>query len=1215
MPRRADGTWEDKDGNVVYRTDPNDSGVDRSKATFRDGFWIDNSTGEKIPNKNDMPGRVPGTKAGAPGSTVWPDGTPVTPEEHAEINKQASGTPTDPGWLDVVLGVASGGLGTVASAASGKWAGNPPGVSDGTEPSPGAPNYHVTGSADPSGATNNLLPATAPGAELPTTQADEDRKRMAAYLAQLQGQAATGSGAWEGQLARSTQQGSAAASALGQSAAGLDPMAMKRNIGNSTAGVEQRAAGQAETLREQTKQQAQQQLSDINAAQASLDAQQAAEQAAARQGRQEANKAITDEANRINANIYNGYVQAMGTVASMGSGIKAPVAASDGGTVPGKAKVFGDDSANDTVPAMLSPGEIVLPRSVTQSGNPEAAAAAFVQAVKEHHGHHFDGGGKVPDDPWATKPDTSASDALPVLANDPTAAGGTSTGQGYVFGITTPQEAASVRNGGLLDTTAYDASRTANLGSTQAFLDAYAGRGPSVAPQAMQAATDANIAGALSAQTGARGAGRGAAAGLIGGQAAEELSSAGGKAASTAANEAARGGQSYAAAIQRQRQMDLAFALARQQAAWRNSMMNAGIGLQNQAAIRGIIGGAGQAFAAGAGALEKRLKALDAEANANLGTADSSGSDPWETNDPWTQDVSDEGDWGSDSGSDSGGDSPSWASDSDTAYAAHGGEIRARDKAFTRACGFADGGDVPYPGFRGVVEAGETPEQAAARLGYVYSPFGARTPPGFRGVAQPGESPTEAAARLGGGPGPMEDEAAGNALVAQYLGGASSSPPGMVAQMAPGAAMPVPGGSEVVPGTARPAAPMPGVRPIGARSAPLQPDNYALAQQAISELTAANEGIGRAQAEALVGAQKALEQKAIEQKETRARAKISADADMSRILEARQAVASSSSSIDPGRWWASRSTPGKIAAAIGLALGAIGAGNDGVNRAVGIIENAIGRDLEAQKAEHEIRLRKGQMAIDSATSIYTLKRQLAQDDIAASDASAATALEIAKNQVDLATARASSPLAKAQGQMLSAQLGQKRDEHDAATKQRSFDNWVKREDMETRRLAAGLAAGKVDKTMQAKVQAIEAENETIHKAGTNLLKLIKEHGTGDILGPTNAKMRQLVDNMATAAAKLKDPDSAAREGEVTLERRNIFDPGVSIENLRGGAEEKIKAYMANAQTRRNDAYRIRGLPLPGESEGGSTPSSAQTATGKNGEKYRKRPDGKWELVQ
>lgn len=62
---------------------------------------------------------------------------------------------------------------------------------------------------------------------------------------------------------------------------------------------------------------------------------------------------------------------------NVGSSLKA------GGHVPGKPAVGGakDSYANDTVKALLSPGEIVLPRSVTQGGNPVGDAARFVQAV------------------------------------------------------------------------------------------------------------------------------------------------------------------------------------------------------------------------------------------------------------------------------------------------------------------------------------------------------------------------------------------------------------------------------------------------------------------------------------------------------------------------------------------------------------------------------------------------------------------------------------------------------------------------------------------------------------------------------------------------------------------------------------------------------------------------------------------------------------------
>lgn len=43
-----------------------------------------------------------------------------------------------------------------------------------------------------------------------------------------------------------------------------------------------------------------------------------------------------------------------------------------GGSVPGHASVPGDSPKNDTVPARLSPGEVVLPRSVVNSGDPNS---------------------------------------------------------------------------------------------------------------------------------------------------------------------------------------------------------------------------------------------------------------------------------------------------------------------------------------------------------------------------------------------------------------------------------------------------------------------------------------------------------------------------------------------------------------------------------------------------------------------------------------------------------------------------------------------------------------------------------------------------------------------------------------------------------------------------------------------------------------------------
>lgn len=65
-----------------------------------------------------------------------------------------------------------------------------------------------------------------------------------------------------------------------------------------------------------------------------------------------------------------------------------------GGMVPGRAKVKGDSSQNDTVPALLSAGEYILPRSVTQD---KTLMKAIMQLLKGVKAPTFALGGKVGD--------------------------------------------------------------------------------------------------------------------------------------------------------------------------------------------------------------------------------------------------------------------------------------------------------------------------------------------------------------------------------------------------------------------------------------------------------------------------------------------------------------------------------------------------------------------------------------------------------------------------------------------------------------------------------------------------------------------------------------------------------------------------------------------------------------------------------------------------
>lgn len=86
-------------------------------------------------------------------------------------------------------------------------------------------------------------------------------------------------------------------------------------------------------------------------------------------------------------------VAAPSAVAAPGLGVDASSLSADpglaaalfkmGGKVGGKAKVKGDSYSNDTVPAVLSPGEVVLPRHVTGAKNAPESAKKFVQALMD----------------------------------------------------------------------------------------------------------------------------------------------------------------------------------------------------------------------------------------------------------------------------------------------------------------------------------------------------------------------------------------------------------------------------------------------------------------------------------------------------------------------------------------------------------------------------------------------------------------------------------------------------------------------------------------------------------------------------------------------------------------------------------------------------------------------------------------------------------------
>jgi hypothetical protein len=398
-----------------------------------------------------------------------------------------------------------------------------------------------------------------PGGQLDTGMADAERNRQSVLLGQLQQQAATGGGAWEGSLADATQKAASGASALGQRP-GADYASALTNIGNAQGAVQQRAVGQGNILRAQSKQAATDQIAGLTAGMGEQDINQADAQAKAVQGQQQLNSALSGQANK---NLVD-------TSSAAGQAIAM---ASKGGRVPGEAEVFGDDERNDVVPAMLSPEEIVIPRS--HAGSPEAAAD-FVRALQRNQPQRMADGGEV----------SPIEKAHPSEFRDDAGLKMGSVGQD--FGKS--GQAPSIKNGGLLDPTQFNQTRKASNANEDQLAQYAAGVGPSVAPQQIQNSADQALAAGMRS--------KGPQASTLTAAALETQGDAG----ATAANEQRAGQAGLARASTQQRGAELGMSAAQQQAAWRNTQIAAGLGLQQQALLRGITSGAGQAGAAFASA-------------------------------------------------------------------------------------------------------------------------------------------------------------------------------------------------------------------------------------------------------------------------------------------------------------------------------------------------------------------------------------------------------------------------------------------------------------------------------------------------------------------------------------------------------------------------------------------------------------------------------------
>lgn len=248
------------------------------------------------------------------------------------------------------------------------------------------------------------------------TNFNQDRERQIALYNQYQQMAAgQGPSLAQGQLQQATDQNIRQAMALGQAqqGQGLGYASALRNIADQGAAARQQMAGQSALIRNQEQMQALGAMGGLGGQMMGGGLQASG---MGMQGQQfgaslEANRQAAEAGNR--RQFFGGILNAAGGLLGLGGGGGQPQVGGNGGggwggptgygipgmayggmvpsyacggEAPGKMARGGpvDSEKNDTVPAMLSPGEIVIPRSVTLAPDAPERAAAFVAAIMEH---------------------------------------------------------------------------------------------------------------------------------------------------------------------------------------------------------------------------------------------------------------------------------------------------------------------------------------------------------------------------------------------------------------------------------------------------------------------------------------------------------------------------------------------------------------------------------------------------------------------------------------------------------------------------------------------------------------------------------------------------------------------------------------------------------------------------------------------------------------
>lgn len=150
-------------------------------------------------------------------------------------------------------------------------------------------------------------------------------------------------------------------------------------------------------------------------------------------------------------------------------------------------------------------------------------------------------------------------------------------------------------------------------------------------------------------------------------------------------------------------------------------------------------------------------------------------------------------------------------------------------------------------------------------------------------------------------------------------------------------------------------------------------------------------------------------------------------------------------------------------------------------------------------------------------------------------------------------------------------------------------------------------------------QEVQYRRNILQQNAEDLKKLVQKYGTFELMGSAGTEMDSKIYQMAVDYAKLVDPDSVAREGEVAAAQKYMLpirqNQGLTTSN--DTAVKLIDDYISNLDKRMTARAEAKGMPQnSGQNMGADMIRVRNKATGKTGKMPKANFDpSKYEAIQ